>query len=209
MGIWLALSHISRQSGMRAKRRKGANSSIGRDWGFTLGITIFMLSRNLEHPCRYAASFPFSPDKLETTMAEVKSGDTVQIHYTGTLQDGTTFDSSEGRDPLEFVVGSGQIIPGLDSALPGMTEGDKKVVQVPSEEAYGPVNPEMRQSVPREGIPADIPLDPGTQLQMQTPEGQALPVTVVEVDETTVTLDANHPLAGKDLQFDIELVKIA
>ena len=103
-------------------------------------------------------------------MAEVKSGDTVQIHYTGTLQDGTTFDSSEGRDPLEFVVGSGQIIPGLDSALPGMAEGDKKVVQVPSEEAYGPVNPEMRQSVPREGIPADIPLDPGTQLQMQTPD---------------------------------------
>ena len=142
-------------------------------------------------------------------MAEVKSGDTVQIHYTGTLKDGTTFDSSEGRDPLEFVVGSGQIIPGLDSALPGMTEGDKKVVQVPSEEAYGPVNPEMRQAVPREGIPADIPLDPGTQLQMQTPEGQALPVTVVEVDETTVTLDANHPLAGKDLRFDIELVKIA
>ncbi|MDF3383467.1 MULTISPECIES: peptidylprolyl isomerase [Sulfitobacter] len=142
-------------------------------------------------------------------MAEVKSGDTVQIHYTGTLKDGTTFDSSEGRDPLEFVVGSGQIIPGLDSALPGMTEGDKKVVQVPSDEAYGPVNPEMRQAVPREGIPADIPLDPGTQLQMQTPEGQALPVTVVEVDETTVTLDANHPLAGKDLRFDIELVKIA
>lgn len=142
-------------------------------------------------------------------MAEVKSGDTVQIHYTGTLKDGTTFDSSQGRDPLEFVVGSGQIIPGLDSALPGMSEGDKKVVQVPSDEAYGPVNPEMRQAVPREGIPADIPLDPGTQLQMQTPEGQALPVTVVEVDETTVTLDANHPLAGKDLQFDIELVKIA
>ena len=142
-------------------------------------------------------------------MAEVKSGDTVQIHYTGTLQDGTMFDSSEGRDPLEFVVGSGQIIPGLDSALPGMTEGDKKVVKVPSDEAYGPVNPEMRQAVPREGIPADIPLDPGTQLQMQTPEGQALPVTVVEVDEATVTLDANHPLAGKDLQFDIELVKIA
>ncbi len=142
-------------------------------------------------------------------MAEVKSGDTAQIHYTGTLQDGTMFDSSEGRDPLEFVVGSGQIIPGLDSALPGMTEGDKKVVKVPSDEAYGPVNPEMRQAVPREGIPADIPLDPGTQLQMQTPEGQALPVTVVEVDEATVTLDANHPLAGKDLQFDIELVKIA
>tara|TARA_R110002020_G_scaffold364685_1_gene576976 strand:+ start:103 stop:531 length:429 start_codon:yes stop_codon:yes gene_type:complete len=142
-------------------------------------------------------------------MTEVKSGDTVAIHYTGTLQDGTTFDSSEGRDPLEFQVGSGQIIPGLDGALPGMTVGDKKVVKVPSDEAYGPTNPEMRQSVPREGIPAEIPLEVGTQLQMQTPDGQAMPVTVVDVDEATVTLDANHPLAGKDLQFDIELVKIA
>ena len=142
-------------------------------------------------------------------MAEVKSGDTVQIHYTGTLQDGTTFDSSEGRDPLEFVVGSGQIIPGLDNALPGMNEGERKTVKVDSTEAYGPVNPEMQQSVPREGIPADIPLEPGTQLQMQTPDGQAMPVTVVSVDEASVTLDANHPLAGKDLQFDIEVVKIA
>ena len=142
-------------------------------------------------------------------MTQVKSGDTVAIHYTGTLLDGSTFDSSEGREPLEFTVGSGQIIPGLDSAMPGMEVGDKKVVKIGSAEAYGDVNPEMRQAVPREGIPADIPLEIGTQLQMQTPEGQALPVTVVEVDETTVTLDANHPLAGKDLQFDIELVKIA
>lgn len=142
-------------------------------------------------------------------MTQVKSGDTVAIHYTGTLQDGTTFDSSEGREPLEFVVGSGQIIPGLDTALPGMEVGEKKVVSIESTEAYGPVNPEMRQAVPREGIPADIPLDLGTQLQMQTPDGQAMPVTVVDVDDKTVTLDANHPLAGKDLQFDIELVKIA
>ncbi|MFD2740864.1 peptidylprolyl isomerase [Sulfitobacter aestuarii] len=142
-------------------------------------------------------------------MAEVKSGDTVHIHYTGTLTDGSTFDSSQGRDPLEFVVGSGQIIPGLDTALPGMNVGDKKTVNIDSAEAYGPVNPEMRQAVPREGIPAEIPLEIGTQLQMQTPDGQALPVTVVEVDDATVTLDANHPLAGKDLQFDIELVKIA
>ncbi len=142
-------------------------------------------------------------------MAEVKSGDTVAIHYTGTLQDGTTFDSSEGRDPLEFEVGSGQIIRGLDVALPGMEVGEKKVVKIASEDAYGPSNPEMRQSIPREGIPADIPLQVGVQLQMQTPDGQAMPVTVVDVDEATVTLDANHPLAGKDLQFDIELVKIA
>ena len=142
-------------------------------------------------------------------MAEVKTGDTVAIHYTGKLTDGTTFDSSDGRDPLEFVVGSGQIIPGLDVALPGMTVGDKKVVQIDAKDAYGPINPEMRQSVPREGIPAEIPLEIGTQLQMQTPDGQALPVMVVEVDEATVTLDANHPLAGKDLQFDFELMKIA
>ncbi|QJF52146.1 FKBP-type peptidyl-prolyl cis-trans isomerase [Roseobacter ponti] len=141
-------------------------------------------------------------------MTEVKSGDTVAIHYTGTLTDGTTFDSSEGRDPLEFVVGSGQIIPGLDTAMPGMKEGDKKTVEIPSEQAYGPVNPEMRQAVPREGIPDEIPLEIGTQLQMQTPDGQAMPVMVVEVDEATVTLDANHPLAGKDLRFDIELTKI-
>ncbi|WP_372989833.1 FKBP-type peptidyl-prolyl cis-trans isomerase [Sulfitobacter sp.] len=142
-------------------------------------------------------------------MTQVKSGDTVAIHYTGTLLDGSTFDSSEGREPLEFVVGSGQIIPGLDVALPGMEVGDKKVVKIGSEDAYGPLNPEMRQAVPREGIPADIPLEVGTQLQMQTPDGQAMPVMVVEVDDATVTLDANHPLAGKDLQFDIELMKIA
>lgn len=141
-------------------------------------------------------------------MTEVKSGDTVAIHYTGTLLDGSTFDSSTGRDPLEFVVGSGQIIPGLDMALPGMTVGDKKTVEIPSEQAYGPANPEMRQAVPREGIPEEIPLEIGTQLQMQTPDGQAMPVMVVDVDEATVTLDANHPLAGKDLKFDIELMRI-
>lgn len=141
-------------------------------------------------------------------MAEVKAGDTVHLHYTGTLLDGTTFDSSEGRDPLAFEVGSGQIIPGLDVAIPGMTVGEKKIVKIGADDAYGQANPEMRQAVPREGIPTDIPLEVGTQLQMQTPDGQAMPVTVVDVDDATVTLDANHPLAGKDLQFDIELVKI-
>ncbi len=141
-------------------------------------------------------------------MTTIKQGDTVRIHYTGTLLDGKVFDSSEGRDPLEFAVGSGQIISGLDTALPGMTVGEKKRVEVPCTEAYGPINPGARQQIPREGIPDDIPLEPGTQLQMQTPDGQALPVTVVEVDEATVTLDANHPLAGQDLIFDIEIVSI-
>lgn len=141
-------------------------------------------------------------------MTQVKTGDTVRIHYTGTLQDGSTFDSSQGRDPLQFEVGSGQIISGLDEAMPGMAVGEKKVVEVACADAYGPINPAMRQEVPREGIPADIPLEPGTQLQMQTPEGQVLPVTVVESTEASVTLDANHPLAGQDLTFDIELVSI-
>jgi len=141
-------------------------------------------------------------------MTAIKQGDTVRIHYTGTLLDGKVFDSSEGRDPLEFVAGSGQIITGLDAALPGMAVGDKKRVEVPCVDAYGPINPGARQQIPREGIPDDIPLEPGTQLQMQTPDGQAVPVTVVEVDEATVTLDANHPLAGQDLIFDIEIVSI-
>ena len=141
-------------------------------------------------------------------MTQIETGDNVQIHYTGTLTDGTTFDSSQGRDPLAFQVGSGQIISGLDAALPGMAVGDTKTVSVPCAEAYGPVNPEMKQAVPREQIPADIPLDLGTRLQMQTAEGQVMPVTVVDVDESQVTLDANHPLAGQDLTFDIEVVAI-
>ena len=141
-------------------------------------------------------------------MTQVKTGDTVHIHYTGTLNDGTTFDSSEGREPLSFQVGSGQIIPGLDSAIPGMTVGDKKTVNVACDEAYGQVNPEMTQAVPRADIPADIPLETGTRLQMQTQNGQVIPVTVPAVDDSTVTLDANHPLAGQDLTFNIELVKI-
>ncbi len=141
-------------------------------------------------------------------MTQVKTGDTVRIHYTGTLNDGTTFDSSAGRDPLQFEVGSGQIIPGLDKEIPGMTVGDKKTVNIPAAEAYGEVNPQMQQAIPRAQIPADIPVDVGARLQMQTPEGQVIPVTVAAVDEQTVTLDANHPLAGKDLTFDIELVSI-
>ncbi|MDC0658535.1 peptidylprolyl isomerase [Leisingera sp. SS27] len=141
-------------------------------------------------------------------MTGVKNGDTVCIHYTGKLTDGTVFDSSEGRDPLEFTVGTGQVIAGMDTGLEGMGVGEKKTLEIPCTEAYGPINPAARQEIPREGIPADIPLDLGTQLQMQSPDGQVLPVTVVEVSDETVTLDANHFLAGKDLVFDIELVSV-
>ncbi len=141
-------------------------------------------------------------------MSTAKEGDTVRIHYTGTLEDGSTFDSSAGRDPLEFTVGSGQIIPGLDNAIPGMSVGEQKKVAVPCGEAYGDHNPDALQAVPRDAIPDTIPLELGLQLQMSSPEGQAIPVTVVEITEEQVTLDANHMLAGKDLTFDIEMVEI-
>ncbi|MAT35340.1 MAG: peptidylprolyl isomerase [Ponticaulis sp.] len=141
-------------------------------------------------------------------MTEVKSGDTVSIHYTGTLKDGTQFDSSAGRDPLQFTVGSGQIIPGLDKAIPGMTVGEKKSVEVPADEAYGQPDPRAMQTVPRQDIPDDIPLDIGNQLQVSTPEGQTLVVTVAQVSDEAVVLDANHRLAGQDLKFDIELVDV-
>ncbi len=141
-------------------------------------------------------------------MSQVKSGDTVSIHYTGTLKDGSVFDSSEGREPLEFAVGSGQIIPGLDVALPGMSVGDKKRVEIAPEDAYGPVHEEARQEVPRTDIPSEIELEIGAQLQARNERGEVMALTVVAVAEETVTLDANHALAGKDLIFDIELVSI-
>ena len=141
-------------------------------------------------------------------MNDVKPGDTVRIHYTGTLSDGTTFDSSQGREPLQFTVGSGQIIPGLDRAIPGMNVGETRAVTVPAAEAYGDRNPDGGQSVPRAPVPDHIPRDPGTQLQVQTGDGRTLPVTVTEVTADEVVLDANHPLAGKDLTFEVELVEI-
>ncbi len=141
-------------------------------------------------------------------MTQAKAGDTVRLHYTGTLEDGTTFDSSAGRDPLQFTVGSGEIIPGLDREIAGMAVGDTKQVTVPAEDAYGAHDPDRQQVVPRDQIPDNIPTEPGTQLQLQTPDGQAVPVVVTERTETEVTLDANHPLAGKALIFDVELVEI-
>lgn len=141
-------------------------------------------------------------------MTQVKVGDTVRIHYTGTLADGSQFDSSQGRDPLEFEVGSGQIIPGLDKAIPGMIAGDTKTVVVAAAEAYGEVNPAAVQNIAREQVPDHIPLEEGLQLQVQAPDGRVFPVVIRSFDEETVVLDMNHPLAGKDLTFEIELVSI-
>lgn len=142
-------------------------------------------------------------------MSQVKKGDTVRIHYTGTLADGTVFDSSEGRDPLEFTVGSGQIIPGLDDAIPGMNVGEAKRVEVPMTQAYGPRQPDREIEVPLEQLPPDIPREEGITLAMRGEDGQEMPVRVVDVTETHMKLDANHRLAGQDLNFDIKLVEIA
>ena len=138
-----------------------------------------------------------------------KSGDTVQIHYTGTLDDGSTFDSSEGREPLQFTLGSGQVIKGFDDGVTGMAVGEKKTIHIPCEDAYGPINPAMMQDVPREQIPDEIPLELGMMLQMQGQAGDVIPVTVANITDDTVTLDANHMLAGKDLTFELELVSVS
>ncbi|UTA69895.1 MULTISPECIES: peptidylprolyl isomerase [Emticicia] len=137
----------------------------------------------------------------------VKSGDTVQVHYKGTLGDGTVFDSSEGREPLQFTVGSGMVIPGFDNGVAGMVIGDKKTVYIPAEEAYGPVREDMIFTFNRLDIPDDVPLEIGGTLNMHNGQ-QAIPVIVREVTATKVKLDANHELAGKDLIFEIELVSV-
>ncbi|MFN4101460.1 MAG: peptidylprolyl isomerase [Pararhodobacter sp.] len=141
-------------------------------------------------------------------MTQAKAGDTVHFHYTGSLKDGTVFDSSNGRDPLTFTLGSGQIIPGLERALDGMAVGEQKTVVVPAADAYGDRVDSARQAVPRAQFPGDIPTDPGTRLQMQSPEGQVIPVMVVEATDEHVVLDANHPLAGEDLTFAVEVVAV-
>jgi peptidylprolyl isomerase len=142
-------------------------------------------------------------------MAQVKSGDKINVHYTGRLTDGTLFDSSEGREPLAFEVGSGMVIKGFDAGVTGMSIGEKKTVHILAAEAYGDMDPNYLAVFSKVEIPSDIPYEVGMQLNMhQDGTGQVMPVAVVEVTDTTITLDANHPLAGKDLIFDLELVSI-
>jgi len=142
-------------------------------------------------------------------MTQAKPGDTLHLHYKGSLDDGTVFDSSEGRGPLTFELGSGQIIPGLDAGVAGMEVGEKRTVRIEAADAYGEHYPDRVQAVDRASVPDHIPTDPGTQLQVQTQDGQSLNVVVVDVTDDQIILDANHPLAGKALTFDVELVEIA
>ena len=142
-------------------------------------------------------------------MAQAKSGDTVQVHYTGTLSDGTVFDSSSGRTPLEFTVGSGQVIKGFDEGVAGMNPGEKKTIDIPMEDGYGPANEDMIFTLDRTDIPTDIPLEMGMTLNMhEDGNPRPIPVIVRDLTETNVTLDANHPLAGQDLVFEVELVGV-
>lgn len=147
-------------------------------------------------------------EKKGVYMTQAKQGDTVKIHYTGKLTDGTVFDTSQGRDPLSFTIGGGQVIPGFEEAIVGMMKDEKKNVTIPPEKAYGQRNEEMVINVPRSQMPPDINPETGQRLKMQGPNSQTIIVEITEVSDEVVTLDANPPLAGKELIFDIELVAI-
>ena len=142
-------------------------------------------------------------------MAQVKSGDKIKVHYHGKLTSGETFDSSAGREPLEFEVGSGMVIKGFDDGVTGMTVGEKKTVNIPFDDAYGERNPDMIIEMPKDRFPKDMEIELGMSLGMSDENRQQFQVTIVEIKEDVVLLDANHPLAGEDLIFDLELVEIA
>lgn len=141
-------------------------------------------------------------------MQQVKEGDVVKVHYTGKLTSGEQFDSSVGREPLEFTVGAGQMIKGFDAAMSGMSLGEKKTINIAPEDAYGTRSEEAIIQFPRENVPADMQLEPGMTLTLSNQMGQPVPVIVVEVQQDVIILDANHFLAGQELIFDIELVEI-
>lgn len=141
-------------------------------------------------------------------MPEARNGDTVKVHYTGMLEDGTVFDSSREREPLEFTLDEGQLIPGFEEAVKGMAPGEIKTVEIPPEKAYGPHHEDAVLHVPRDRMPEGLDPQVGDQLQVQSTSGQTFPALVTEVTDEEVTLDANHPLAGKTLTFEIELVAI-
>jgi peptidylprolyl isomerase len=141
-------------------------------------------------------------------MKQVKDGDVVKVHYTGKLSNGEQFDSSVGREPLEFTVGAGQMIKGFDAAMPGMNLGEKKTISIAPEDGYGPRSEEAIIEFPKANVPADMQLEPGMPLTLSNQAGQPVPVIVVEIKDDVIVLDANHFLAGQELIFDIELVEI-
>lgn len=141
-------------------------------------------------------------------MSKVKANDTVRVHYTGKLENGEVFDDSRGREPFEFTIGQGMVIPGFENALMDMEVNQTKTVNIPAAEAYGEHSPELVQDVPKSQIPAEIKPEVGMQLVSQTPDGQQIPIMVTDIKEDSITVDANPPLAGKDLTFELELMEI-
>jgi peptidylprolyl isomerase len=144
----------------------------------------------------------------EAAMAAAQKGDKVKVHYTGKLDDGSVFDSSEGSSPLEFTLGQGQVIPGFDRGVVGMEPGESRTLNIPVDQAYGPQQADRMFEIDRADLPPNVPLQVGMRLRGNQPGGRAVEVTVVEFDDARVKMDANHPLAGKDLTFDIQLVEI-
>lgn len=142
-------------------------------------------------------------------MSKAKDGDTVKVHYTGTLENGEVFDTSQEREPLEFQLGQGQLIPGFEKAVIGMSEGDSTTVDIPSDEAYGEIRDDLIINVPKDQLPDDVEPKIGMQLQVNQQNGQPIPVRITEVKDEELILDANHPLAGKDLSFEIKLLEVA
>ena len=141
-------------------------------------------------------------------MKKVTATDHVKIHYTGRFPDGEVFDSSEGRDPLAFTMGQGQIIPGLETGLIDLSVNEKKTIEISCAEAYGEIRPELKQEVPRENLPKEVEPEVGMQLVSKTPEGHEIPLVITKISDAHVEVDANHPLAGKDLIFDVEIIEI-
>jgi peptidylprolyl isomerase len=150
------------------------------------------------------------PDEVKNgdSVRAARDGDTVRVHYSGRLESGDVFDESAGSDPLEFEVGAGQVIPGFDEGVRGMRVGDERRVEIEAEDAYGPREERLVNRIAREGMRLDADPEVGMSLLMQLPDGNQIPLTITEVSDTHVTVDANHPLAGEKLIFDIKLVEI-
>src|SRR6056297_451845 len=147
-------------------------------------------------------------NKTRNILSKVKDGNTVKVHYTGTLKDGSVFDTSAEREPLEFKLGEGQLIPGFEKAVIGMEDGESTKIDIPVEEAYGEAREDLIINVPKDQLPEDVEPEVGMQLQVNQPDGQPVPVRIAEITDEELKLDANHPLAGKDLSFEIEVVEI-